>query len=162
MGVPYSCLYDSSIYVTHGWLELHHTRPAVFSSIYVIGQFYLSCTVHTTKNVVLLFVLPYQMTMMFSIVDRATAILCSGCPQLMTNARLTIPTQMYNCLDVYLPRYAFGELYRAIIIEESEIEFILFSTDNNIFFFRRALLLYLWPRLSVSVNLNQSQLIKNC
>ena len=69
---------------------------------------------------------------------------------------------MYNYLDVYLPRYAFGELYRAIIIEESEIEFILFSTDNNIFFFRRALLLYLWPRLSVSVNLNQSQLIKNC
>ena len=67
---------------------------------------------------------------------------------------------MYNYLDVYLPRYAFGELYRAIIIEESEIEFILFSTD--IFFFRRALLLYLWPRLSVSVNLNQSQLIKKC
>ena len=58
-GTPYSCLYASSIYVTQGWLELCHTWPAVFSSIYVIRQLYLSCTVHTTKNLASLFVLPY-------------------------------------------------------------------------------------------------------
>jgi len=58
-GAPYSGLFASSIYVTHGWLELCHTRPAVFSSIYVIGQLYLSRTVHTTKNLARPFVLPY-------------------------------------------------------------------------------------------------------
>ena len=50
MGMPCSCLYASSIYVIQGWLELHHTWPAGFSSIYVIGQLKLSRTVHTTKN----------------------------------------------------------------------------------------------------------------
>ena len=37
-GAPYSGLYASSIYITHGWLELRHIRPAVFSSIYVLGS----------------------------------------------------------------------------------------------------------------------------
>ena len=59
MGVPYAGLYASSIYVTHGWLELRHTWLAVFSSIYVIGQLYLSRTVHTTKYLAHPFVLPY-------------------------------------------------------------------------------------------------------
>ena len=59
MGALYSCLYASSIYITQGWLELRHTRLAVFSSIYVIGQLYLSRTVHTTKNLARPFVLPY-------------------------------------------------------------------------------------------------------
>ena len=59
MGTPYSGLYASSIYVTHGWLELRHTLPAVFSSIYVIGQLYISRTVHTTKSLAHLFILPY-------------------------------------------------------------------------------------------------------
>ena len=58
-GAPYFCLYASSIYVTHGWLELCHTRPAVFSSIYVIGQLYISRTVHTTKYLARPFILPY-------------------------------------------------------------------------------------------------------
>ena len=62
-GAPYSGFYASSIYVTHGWLELRHTRPAVFSSIYVIGQLYLSRTVHTTKKLVHPFVLPFSMTL---------------------------------------------------------------------------------------------------
>ena len=57
-GTPYSGLYASSIYVTHGWLELHHTLLSVFSSIYIIGQLYLSRTVHTTKNLARPFVLP--------------------------------------------------------------------------------------------------------
>ena len=47
---PYSCLYASSIYIIQGWLDLHHKWPAGYSSIYIIGQLYLSCTVHTTKN----------------------------------------------------------------------------------------------------------------
>ena len=38
MGAPYSCLYASSMYIIQGWLELCHTWPAGFSSIYVIGQ----------------------------------------------------------------------------------------------------------------------------
>ena len=63
MGVPYSCLYASSIYVTYGWLEFRHPRPAVFSSIYIIGQLYLSRTVHSTKNLAHLFILPSQMTL---------------------------------------------------------------------------------------------------
>ena len=56
---PYSCLYASSIYVTQGWLEIHHTWPAVFSSIYVIRQLYISRTVHSTKNLAHPFILPY-------------------------------------------------------------------------------------------------------
>ena len=59
MGAPYSGLYASSIYVTQGWLELRHTQPAEFSSIYVIRQLYLSRTVHKTKNLACPFVLPY-------------------------------------------------------------------------------------------------------
>ena len=35
MGAPYSCLYASSMYIIQGWLELCHTWPAGFSSIYV-------------------------------------------------------------------------------------------------------------------------------
>ena len=58
-GAPYSGLYASYIYVTHGWLELRHIRLAVFSSIYVIGQLYLSHTVHTTKNLASPLILPY-------------------------------------------------------------------------------------------------------
>ena len=37
-GALYFCLYASSIYITQGGLELCHTRPAGFSSIYIIGQ----------------------------------------------------------------------------------------------------------------------------
>ena len=50
MGAPYSCLYASSMYIIQGWLELCHTWPAGFSSIYVIRQLQLSHTVHTTKK----------------------------------------------------------------------------------------------------------------
>ena len=58
-GAPYSCLHASSIYITQGWLELRDTQLGVFSSSYVIGQLYLSRTVHTTKNLARPFVLPY-------------------------------------------------------------------------------------------------------